>query len=389
MPVSALPSQRHLFEIPDDVTYLNCAYMSPQLRSVREVGEAAVARKSAPWRIRPDDFFNGAEETRTLFARLLGPGADADGVALIPSVSYGIGVAALNLPLSRGQRVLVLAEEFPSDIYPWRARAEEAGAELLTVARPPDADWTAAVEAALARPEARVAVVCVPACHWTDGTRVDLTRVGAATRAAGAALVVDATQSLGAVPLDMTAVRPDFLVCAAYKWLLGPYSVGFLWAAPRWREGRPLEHGWIQRAGSEDFSRLVEYRDGYQPGARRYDVGERSNFALLPPARAALEQLLAWGVPAVHATLTALTERLVAHATERGLEAAPRAARTGHMVGLTLPAGLPEDIVPRLAERGVWVSRRGRTLRVAPHLYNSDADGARLLDALEAVLRGA
>jgi selenocysteine lyase/cysteine desulfurase len=263
---------------------------------------------------------------------------------------------------------------------------QEVGARVDAVARPADAEWAGALERELARGD--VAVVCVPACHWTDGTRVDLVRVGAAARAAGAGLVVDATQSLGAVPLDVGAVRPDFLVTAGYKWLLGPYSVGFLWVAPRWREGRPLEHGWITRAGSEDFSRLVHYRDDYQPGARRYDVGERSNFALLPQACAAMEQLLAWDVAAVHATLRGLTEGLVARAAERGLGTAPAAARTGHMVGLTRAEGFPEDVVARLAARGVWVSRRGQTLRVSPHLYNTEADGERLLAALEAVVRG-
>ena len=99
-----LGEQRDLFEIPEEISYLNCAYMSPQLRSAREVGERAVARKSRPWEITPADFFEDAEKSRELFARLAG--GDADGVALVPSVSYGIAVAAANVPVRARQKIL-------------------------------------------------------------------------------------------------------------------------------------------------------------------------------------------------------------------------------------------------------------------------------------------
>src|SRR5262245_57068168 len=215
---------RAAFDIPDEVAYLNCAYMSPLPTVVREVGAAAVGRKARPWEISVDDFFADAERLRALTARLMG--ADADGIAIVPSVSYAMAVAAANLPVGPGRRIVVLEEEFPSNVLPWRALATRGGAELHTVARPADGDWTGAIEAAV---DERAAVVAVPNCHWTDGGLVDLARVGARARAAGAALAVDATQSLGALPLDLPAVRPDVLVAAAYKWLLGPYSLGVLY----------------------------------------------------------------------------------------------------------------------------------------------------------------
>src|SRR5919199_2581974 len=126
-----LENQRELFEMPGEVAYLNCAYMSPQLRSAREIGERAVARKSRPWEITPDDFFEDAEKTRALFARLVG--GEPDGVALIPSVSYGIAVAAANVPLRGGQHILILEDQFPSNVYSWRELARRSGAELIDV----------------------------------------------------------------------------------------------------------------------------------------------------------------------------------------------------------------------------------------------------------------
>src|SRR5258708_36252629 len=169
-----LPSQRDLFEIPDDVAYLNCAYMSPLLRAARAAGEAALARKSQPWRITPHDFFADSEAARGLFAELIG--ADADGVALIPAASYGLAIAAANLPIREGQRILVLEDQFPSNVYVWRDLAARAGAVVETVPRPADFDWTTAL---LERIDERTAIVAVPHCHCTDRSLVNLVLVSA------------------------------------------------------------------------------------------------------------------------------------------------------------------------------------------------------------------
>ena len=376
-----LGSQRRLFEIPEDITYLNCAYMSPQLRAVRAVGEEAVARKSRPWGISPRDFFENSEMARKLFARLVG--GDTEGVAIIPSASYGMAVATANVPLKTGQNVVVLEEQFPSNVYPWRELAKRTGAEVVTVPRPAGRDWTSAV---LERVDGRTAVVAVPNCHWTDGSILDLVHTGEWAREVGAALVVDATQSLGAYPLDVSEVRPDFLVSAAYKWLLGPYSLGFLYVGEAYREGVPIEHNWISRGGSEDFVRLVEYTDTYAPGARRYDVGERSNFVLLPMAIEALHQILAWGVENIATSLRVLTDRIEEEAERLGIEAVPASMRAGHMIGLGLGPEAPKGLATRLAEENVFVSVRGHNLRVSPHLYNTAEDVDRLFAALAEAL---
>jgi selenocysteine lyase/cysteine desulfurase len=251
-----IPCQRHLFDLPPDVAYLNCAYVSPLLKRAAKIGAEAIARKCQPWRIRAEDFFSESERARALFAGLLG--ARADDIALVPAASYGLAVAAANLPVAPGRRILVLVEEFPSNVYTWRALAAQSGAEVVTIPRAADGDWT---RAALACLDQRVAITAVPQCHWIDGGLLDLAAIGVRCREVGSALVVDATQSLGALPLDLATVRPDYLVCPGYKWLLGPYSLGYLYVAPAHQDGRPLEQNWIARAGSEDFDRLIDYQD--------------------------------------------------------------------------------------------------------------------------------
>lgn len=376
-----IPSQRALFDLPRDVAYLNCAYMSPLLKEALTVGAEAVARKARPWTIRPADFFAETERARALFAWLIGAGPD--GVALVPAASYGLATAAANLPLGPGRTVVLAADQFPSNVHVWRARAAAAGARIVAAAPGPEGDLTAALLEAIG-PE--TAVVACAHCRWTDGALVDLVRVSEAARAVSAALVLDLTQSAGALPLDLAAVRPDFLTAACYKWLLGPYSTGFLYVAPNQRDGRPLEEHWLGREGSQNFARLIDYRDAYQPGARRFDMGEAPNFALLPMVCAALERLLAWDVAAIQATLRARTEAIALRATALGLAASDPALRAGHFLGLRFPASPPPDLPERLAAAGVHVSLRGDSLRVTPHLYNDDEDSDRLISALAAAL---
>jgi selenocysteine lyase/cysteine desulfurase len=376
-----LGSQRELFEIPENIVYLNCAYMSPQIRRAREVGEKAVSRKSRPWELTPEDFFEEAEEVRALFAQLVG--GDTGGVAIIPSVSYGISVAAANVSVREGQKILILEDQFPSNVYAWRVLAEQSGARLVTVSRPEDFDWTSALREEI---DADTAVVAVPNCHWTDGSLIDLARVGESVREAGAALVVDAIQSLGAHPFDVSEVQPDFLVASSYKWLLGPYGIGFMYVGEKYREGSPIEHNWINRRGSQDFSGLVAYEDAFQPGARRYDVGERSNFALLPMAAVALQQLIDWEVDNVSETIGALTDLIEEKAGKLGIAAIPKGRRVRHMIGLKLGTEAPDDLARRLTDHNVFVSVRGESVRVAPNLYNTEEDVERFFDVLGRVV---
>jgi selenocysteine lyase/cysteine desulfurase len=377
-----IPGQRHLFDIPDDVAYLNCGYMSPLMKRVRDAGAAGLARKAHPWEIVPRDFFSGSDALREAFAELIN--ARADDIAIVPAASYGISTAARNLPLAGGQNVIVVEDQFPSNVYPWRERAREVGAVVRTVPRPSEGGWTRAVLNAV---DGDTAIVAIPHCHWTDGGLFDLERIGDRCRERDIALSLDVTQSLGVLPLDVQQIRPDFLICAAYKWLLGPYSTGCVYVAQRWqRDGRPIEHNWIHRRNAEDFARLVDYQDEFEPGARRFDVGERSNFALVPAAEAGIRQLLEWGVENVCETIEAMADDIIERVRPLGLTALPKSERAPHYLGLQMAGEPPSGLLPELAKRNVYVSVRGASIRVTPHLYNTGADIDRLVQALEQVL---
>lgn len=352
--------------------------MAPQLKSVTEAGLEAVRAKSSPWKLSAAEWFSGAEILRTLAGQLLD--VDSEGIALVPAVSYGIAVAAANLPLSANQAVVLLDQEFPSNVYAWRELARKTGARIVTVRRSEETSWTEALERAV---DKNTAIVAVPQCHWTDGSKIDLERVAQRARKVGAALVIDASQSLGACPLDLGRVQPDFLVAVGYKWLLGPYGLGYLYVAPKWRSsGVALEQSWLTRAGSEDFTRLVEYTDEYRPGARRFDMGEFPQFALGPMAIAALRQVLAWGVTHIHTALSTLTAEIAQRAREEGYSVLAPDQSCGHMIGIRHPGGIPSELAARLNEAKIFVSIRGDSIRIAPHLYNDRNDIDRFFKVL-------
>lgn len=376
-----IDTQRHLFEIPDEIAYLNCAYLSPLMHSVQEAGRRGLARKARPWEIHAEDFWEEPNRARALFAGLIN--ADAEGVAVVPSASYGMATAALNLPLVAGQTIVLLEDQFPSNVTHWADLAADKGAALNVVARPADSNWTPAVLEAI---DGRTGIVALPNCHWTDGTLIDLVAVGARCRELGAALALDITQTIGAMAFDTAAVQPDFLVAAGYKWLMTPYSVGFLWVAPRHRAGKSLELGFIARANDPRFRHITGRDMPFEVSGHRFDVGESGNFALMPAACAAMRQLTQWGPPAIQETLAGYTAPIAAWARERGLLVAEDRFRVGHFVGIRFPDGLPEQAVERLAARNVFVSKRGDSLRITPHLYNNDADRARLLEGISALL---
>jgi len=377
-PQTALSEQRALFDIPEGVCYLNCAYMSPLLRSTVIAGRQGLERKSQPWNIRPPDFFSTARKIRSTAAALFG--STANEIAIVPSASYGLAAAANNLPVAKGQKIVVLAEQYPSNYYVWQALAQRNQAVIHSVPRPGDGDWGSVILEAL---DDSAAIAALPHCHWSDGTLVDLGRIRDRLDETGGALVVDLTQSLGAMEFDMGAIRPDFAVAAAYKWLLGPYSTGLLYVDPRHHQGQPLELPIFSRKNAVEFSD-ISYRDEFEPGACRFDVGEVGNFALLPALHDALEQLLKWQVPRIQASLAERTRVIAAEAVALGLDVVDPACRAPHYVGIRFPGGLPSGLAQYLRQQQVFVSIRGDSLRVTPYLYNTDDDLERFVTALRA-----
>ncbi|MDH3711374.1 MAG: aminotransferase class V-fold PLP-dependent enzyme [Cyclobacteriaceae bacterium] len=373
--------QKAIFSLPPEVSYLNCAYQSPLLRSVTSIGRAMVDQKATPFRIVKDDFFAPTEKLRSLFAQLI-HAPDPKRVAIIPSASYGLATVARNIRLQKGQNIVMVEEQFPSNVYTWKRLAQEQTVQLKIVNAPQEDDQRGAMwnKRILEAIDEQTGLVTIGQVHWADGTLFDLEAIRRRTGEVGASLIIDGTQSIGAYPFDVRLLQPDAVICAGYKWLMGPYSIGLAWYGPRFDNGTPLEENWISRLNSEDFGGLVNYEDRYQPGALRYDVGENSNFILVPMLSTALEQILAWQVTEIQAYCRELVRGPIEDLRALDFKIEDEASRCAHLFGIRLPAHINMDrLKHRLQEEQIYVSYRGDAIRVSPHLYNEPHDLDRLV----------
>ena len=373
-----IATRKEMFLMEEGITYLNCANMSPMLTSVSEAGLQALQTRATPWKIASSDWFTNAEILRELAASIFQ--TNANNIALVPSVSYGMAAAAKNLSMKPGKEILVLEQQFPSNYYVWENLAHRQQLSLLTVTQSKNMSLT---ESIIARINSNTGLVTIPNCHWIDGAWIDLQAVSDAAKSVGAYLVLDLSQSLGALPIDIDRIQPDFAVSVGYKWMLGPYGLGYMYVSPKWQEvGEPLEYSWLTKKGSEDFAALTNYTDGYRNGARKFDMGEFPQFNIIPMAIAALQQLLRWDIGAIQQEIKKLTDRINAYKQQKGNHEGA-ATGVGHITSIPLDTMALPDLKSRLLHNKVIISFRGTSIRVSPHVYNDLDDIDRLLSCLE------
>jgi selenocysteine lyase/cysteine desulfurase len=358
--------------------------MSPILKSVEAAGIHGLARKRNPFEIKTQDFFYLPDELRQAFAELINA-QNPQRIVLIPSVSYGMAIVAKNLNLEAGQNIIVAGEQFPSNVYPWQRMAQECKAAIQIIPAPENFEnrgktWNQRILEAI-NPKTRL--VSLAHVHWADGTKYDLAAIRKRTREVGALLVIDGTQSVGALPFDVQQLEPDALICAGYKWLLGSYGLGLAYFGEYFDNGKPLEENWINRFGSEDFSNLVNYQEKYQGGAMRYEMGERSNFVTVPMLLTAIQQIQAWGVNNIQMYCQSISNQAITNLQRNGFFVENADYRGWHLFGVRLPAHLALDKVKAALDQAhIYVSMRGSAIRVAPHIYNTEADLKKLVDCL-------
>jgi len=379
-----IQTQRALFDIPEDIAYFNCAYNSPQLNESRKRLFSGISSKSHPWERTASSFFDDAETIREIAADIFG--GDSDGYAIVPAASYGLSSAAraIEPQLQKSDNILLIAEEFPSNVLPWKRVAHERGVNLITVPTPENGDWTGSI---IDRIDKNVKVVALSTCHWTNGTYIDLVAIRQECDKTGCIMVIDATQSLGAMPFSIDSIKPDFLVAAGYKWLLCPYGFSLMYVSEQWRESRPLEETWLARENAEDFASLVNYSDIYMPGARRFDVGEKCTATILPGAIAALEQIRNWGVQYISESLSLINKSIASELIQLGFNLPVDSQRCPHMFGAIIPENYRGNLVAELRARNIFISQRGKSVRFAPHLHINDYDLTRLLETLDILVK--
>ncbi len=216
-----LKNQKHLFCLAENRIYINGAYMTPQLKSVEKVGIENLQRKSNPYLISETDFFSEKVILKKRFAELI-EASDYETIAIIPSVSYGIAIAMNNIPFKKGDEIIILQEQFPSNYYAWKQLEKEKGAVLRIINAPEigknrGKKWNEKILEAIS---SKTKCVAIPHIHWADGTKFNLQEIRKRTNSVNAYLIIDGTQSVGALPFSISEIMPDALICGGYKWLM-------------------------------------------------------------------------------------------------------------------------------------------------------------------------
>ncbi|WP_436514469.1 aminotransferase class V-fold PLP-dependent enzyme [Ekhidna sp. To15] len=374
--------QRQKFNLQRKQAYLNCAYMSPLMKKVENAGIQGIKKKRKPFHISNNDFFDETEILRIRYSKLI-DNPEPKRVVIIPSVSYGLANVVGNLPFVDGE-ILICNEQFPSNVYPW-LRLQEKGFEVKTIS-PTDSEnrgesWNAKILDSITE---KTRVVSVGHVHWSDGTLFQLEKIRERLDKVGGLLIIDGTQSVGALPFSIKKIRPDALICAGYKWLMGPYSIGLAYYGSAFDKGTPIEENWINRLNSDNFSGLVNYKKDYREMSLRYEVGEHSNFILVPMMLKAINQLVKWQPDQIQDYTKHLMAEAILEMKVLGYKVENERFRANHLFGIRLPNAIDiESLNNSLRAHRVSVSLRGDAIRVAPNVYNDEMDVRKLLKALK------
>ena len=370
------------FIIEGNTTYLNCAYMSPMLKIVEEAGINGLKTKRAPHNILPEDFFSGVNALKKAFAKLINLD-EHERIAISSSVSYGLANITNNIQLKESDNIILIGDQFPSNVYPWMELTKKYNANLKFINKPNSENnagraWNKKILNSINK---QTKVVAMGLLHWADGTIYDIEKIRKKTKEVDALLIIDGTQSIGVMPFDIKETQPDALICAGYKWLMGPYGIGLSYYGPFFDNGKPIEESWINRKNSEDFSNLINYEDEYGEYARRYSVGQQSNFINISMLKAGIDQLNHWRIENVYKYIESITTPCFPLLNKKNTWYEDSKFRSSHLFGIRPKKNL-KKILEKIRENNIFISLRGDIIRVSPSVYNTKEDVQKLFECI-------
>ncbi len=379
-----MENQKHLFTLDEDVHYLNCAYKAPLLKTAETAAINAIVTSRNPVKIAQEDYFNEVDQAKEGFSQIVN--CRPQNVVIIPSTSYGFSTVLKNIKGKENGKAITVENEFPSGYFSLKNWCERNQNDLEIISPNENLklvgeNWNKKLIDAI---DANTSVVLISGVHWMTGLKFDLERIGEKCKSVGAKFVVDGSQFVGAVPIDVDQCHIDALICAGYKWLFGPYSVALGYIGETFNEGEPLEESWMNRTNARDFGNLTNYEEKYQGGAGRYNVGETSNFILMPILNEALKQVNAWSVEGIQAYCANLIQPLLDYLKETGIEMEDGHYFSNHLFSLKLPKEVDADLFKNLlTDNKISISVRGESLRISVNVFNDNKDIEKLIELIE------
>jgi selenocysteine lyase/cysteine desulfurase len=315
------------------------------------------------------------KDVRGLAARLLN--ADPDEVAFIKNTSDGIGWVAEGFPWKPGDNVVLAAEEYPSNQYPWMNQASR-GVEVRSVA---SRGSRIAIDDIRSAIDSRTRIVSLSFVEFASGFRNDLDAIGNLCHELGVYFFVDAIQGLGVYPLDVRAAPVDFLAADSHKWLLGPEGIGIFWIRKSLIDVlHPVGVGWNSVVDATNFGK-IDFR--LKPNASRWEGGA-PNVGGITAMGASMDMLLNAGIERVRERVEFITDHLCERAPRAGLEVFSSRApgEKSGIVSLVTPGRDPDELMKRCRAAGIIVNNRLGRLRLSPHAYNTTGEIDRFIDCV-------
>ena len=377
----SLSNRKDEFDFPNDVVYLNTASFSPAFKSVETAGIQAVRAKNRPDLFKASDLFDPVIELRKLFAKVIDAN-DYNRVVTIPSVSYGLANVANNIELQSDDEIIVIDEQFPSNYYIWKTLADKYNAKIITIKRPEKvSEWNINILEAISD---KTALIALGQIHWANGILFDLKAIREKSNKNNALLVIDGSQSVGALPFSIKEIQPDALICAGYKWLFGPYGCAYAYYGSYFDNGKPIEENWSIRLGSEDFSKLTQYQSEYKPQANRFSAGQSGSFIYIQMQIAALNEILEINSETLQNYCHTISKDALVKLKQIGFDSDPPELRAKHLFGIKIPKNANLDTLKKaLNDKHIIVSFRGDYIRVSCHLFNTEAHFDKLFTTLK------
>ena len=380
--MNRLNSQKAHFNLRDGEHYLNCAYKAPLLKSAEEACLKALIRERNPMDITAETCFEEMPTVRQYFGEIIN--AEASRIAIVPSASYGFTSILNNTQAKKNGHAITVKDEFPSGYLALKKWCSQNDNELKVVSPNPGhqqgRSWQNNILDSI---NEQTSVVLMSSVHYMNGIKYDLESIGLKCKAVGAQFIVDGTQSVGAMTMDVKTYHIDALVCAGYKWLLGPYSTALTYFSDYYDHGEPIEEAWLNRKNSNIFSKLSDYEEAYRPHATRYNVGETSNFILMPILRTGLKQIIEWTPESIQQYCADLIKPLKAFLKTLNIELEEDAFFCNHIFALQLPKTFDiEKLKENLVKNKIHISVRGDYLRISINVYNDENDIQKLIDTI-------
>lgn len=366
---------REQFPITRNYNFQNHAAVAPLSRPAADAMRRYLDRAADHSYVK-SGFYREAERVRAGVAHLIH--ANADEVTFTKNTSEGLSLVANGLTWQSGDNIVTTNVEFPANVYPWQA-LRERGVQVRTVL---EEDARIPMERLLETIDARTRLVAISSVQFASGYRTDLATLGEYCQSKGVLLCVDAIQSLGAFPIDVQAMRIDFLAADAHKWLCGPEGVGLFYVRKELQGHlRPTSLGWMSMKDPFNFER---YQFEFAESARRYDAGSY-NLVGIFGLGGAIDLIREIGLENISRRLLHLTDRLTTGLRDRGYRVVSARSPTessGIVAFFSDRHDLFEVQKHLEGEHRIVIAVRAGRLRASPHFYTTEREIDQLIETL-------